>query len=246
MRGRWSALLALLLVALWSSVAAAYVPPPIRGHVNDQAGVLSKQQVASLERELTELRRSSGYHVVLLIVPSLADEPIEDVAYDTFNTWKIGDAKLDNGTLLVLAVAEQRIRIETGKGVGGELTDIESGRIIREQIKPLVVEGRWYDASVVGTRAIGATLTGKETPRGPPPPSSTSRELSLLEKLLIAGALLVVVILAIIFPGFRRVLFWVVWGLLRSRGGGGGGFDGGGGGGYRGGGGRSGGGGASG
>jgi uncharacterized protein len=235
-------LTALVLSVVPLASAQAYEPPAIRGHVNDAAGVLRVEEVRALEAELTRVRREHGYHVVVLLIPTLADEPIEDVAYDTFNRWGVGDKGKDNGVLLVLAVAEQRIRIETGKGVGGELTDIESGRIIREQIKPLVVAGRWYDAAATGTAAITQTLTGVENPGPSVRPSEPERDMSLLEQILLGITLLVVVILAIVFPGFRRVLFWVVFALMRGKGGGGGG----GGGGYSGGGGRSGGGGASG
>jgi uncharacterized protein len=236
-----------LILGLGASTARAYEPPKIRGHVNDTAGVLSSSQVRELESELTRVRQQDGYHLVLLIVPSLGDESIEDVAYDTFNTWGVGEAGLDNGVLLVLAVAEQRVRIETGKGVGGELTDIESGRIIREQIKPLVVEGQWYAASWTGMQAIAEALTGVAGPRGPPrsgPGERGPSELTLVHKILIGVGILILVILAIVFPGFREVLFWVLWAMLRR--GGGGRHGGGGGGGYSGGGGRSGGGGASG
>lgn len=229
-----------------AGVAQAYAPPPVRGHVNDTASVLTRAHVQSLESELSRVRQQHGFDVVVLIVASLAGEPIEDVAYDTFNTWGIGGEQRDDGVLLVVAVAEQSVRIETGKGVGGALTDIESGRIIREQIKPLVVAGQWYEATAVGTRAITEALTGVAGPRGPPAPGTTGGtddtvQLTLVQKILIGVGLVVVTILAIIFPGVRRALFWILLAFMRSRGGGGGG-----GGGRIGGGGRSGGGGASG
>ncbi|PRQ03367.1 hypothetical protein ENSA5_16750 [Enhygromyxa salina] len=241
---------ALLGVLIWLGVgqlgagALAYQPPAPRGHVNDLAKVLDPGEAQSLEAELSQVRRDHGYDLAVLILPSLDGEPIEDVAYDTFNTWGVGDASRDDGVLLVLAVAEQRVRIETGEGVGGELTDLESGRIIREQIKPLVVAGRWYEATSVGTRAITETLTGTAGPRGPPTARADEAvELTLFQQIALGLILVVVIVLAIIFPGFRRVLFWVVLVLLRSGGrGGGGGRSGGG----MGGGGSSGGGGASG
>ena len=238
-------LVALLALLVGAGVARAYQPPPLRGHVHDTAGVLSSGQVRELDADLDRVRRDHHFDIAVLIVPTLADEPIEDIAYDTFNTWGVGDEGLDNGVLLVLAVAEQRVRIETGKGVGGELTDIESGRIIREQIKPRVEAGQWYAAVDIGTRAIEEALTGVASPRGPPPASvDEPTELSLVQTILLFVGLIVVIGLAVVFPGFRRFLFWFVLIFFRRGGGGGGGGFGGGGG--SGGGGRSGGGGASG
>jgi len=66
-------------------------------------------------------------------VPSLGGEPIEDIAYTTFNTWKIGQHGADNGVLLVLAPGDRRVRIETGKGVGGALTDLQANDISTEE-----------------------------------------------------------------------------------------------------------------
>ena len=50
------------------------------------------------------------------------------------------------------------MRIETGKGVGGELTDLQSNDIIRVTIAPLLREGRYRDAVDQGTRAIADAL----------------------------------------------------------------------------------------
>ena len=43
--------------------------------------------------------------------------------------------------LLLIALEDRRLRIEVGRGLEGDLTDIESGRIIREQITPRLVDG---------------------------------------------------------------------------------------------------------
>ena len=42
----------------------------------------------------------------------------------------------DNGVLLLIAIEDRKLRIEVGEGIEGELTDLESGRIIRDQISP--------------------------------------------------------------------------------------------------------------
>lgn len=37
----------------------------------------------------------------------------------------------DSGVLLVIAYGDRKLRIEVGRGLEGELTDLQSGRIIR-------------------------------------------------------------------------------------------------------------------
>lgn len=162
-RGRW-AFLCLLLVVLFTGVAgvarAAYVPPPIAGHVTDAAGKLSASEIATLNQKLADYRTCSSNHIAVFLPASLEGAPVEDVAYVAFNTWKIGEAKKDNGVLLVIATAERKIRIETGKGVGGQLTDLESAEILREVVGPNLKAGRVFAAIDLATTRIGKALGG--------------------------------------------------------------------------------------
>src|SRR5690606_3392153 len=88
-----------------------------------------------------------GFAVVVYTVASLDGQSIDDVAYTAFNTWKIGSKEGDDGVLLVIAPKERATRIETGKGVGGALTDLESHHINRDAIWP-------------GLRAVRRLLAG--------------------------------------------------------------------------------------
>src|SRR3712207_7953276 len=47
----------------------------------------------------------------------------------------------DDGVLLLIATGDRRARIEVGRGVEGELTDLQSGRIISDQIVPRMRQG---------------------------------------------------------------------------------------------------------
>lgn len=242
------ALAALLLLLLPSARAqAAFTPPPLHSHVVDTAGKLSDAEELQLDQKLDALRRQTGFAIVAFVVGSLEGETIDDVTYKTFNTWKIGEAGRDNGVLLVIAPAERRVRIETGRGVGGALTDLQSNDIIRQRISPLLQQDRFYEAVDQGTAAIADALV-KGTPEagkrpGAPPQLGAP---DLVKVGLYAGLLLLVIVLAVVSPTFRSIL-WVIAQMIfwSGRGGGGRGGGGFGGSGYGGGGGRSGGGGSS-
>jgi uncharacterized protein len=216
-----------------SGAQAKFTVPTIEGHVTDTAHALSPDDRVRVEERLTRYMDELGIEIAVLIPASLEGETIEDVAYETFNAWKIGRAKLDNGVLLVIAPAEHRIRIETGKGVGGRLTDLQSSDIIDQRIAPKLRVNDYRGAVEDGVDSIAAALGSTKAPV--PAPAAQQRPSA---PLLIGMTLLFVVFVLV------RMRFggWWFFGGGR-RGGGMGGI---GGGGYSGGGGRSGGGGASG
>ena len=226
MRLRFFAFWLGLFALLWTARAEAFTPPPLNGHVIDTAGVLSREQVLVLDRKLDRARRDYGFAVVVFIPGSLEGESIEDVAYKTFNTWKVGSAKGDDGVLLVIAPKEHKTQIETGKGVGGALTDLQSSHINRDVINPLLKQGRFYDAVDRGTDAIVSELVsgtpgGTSDPgRAPGKHATETSGSSSLHAIGILAVLGLVIVLAIVSPTFRQILFFV---LLFGRGGGGGG-----------------------
>jgi len=241
MRPLWLALLLGLGLFTLARTGAAFDVPPIQGHITDTAGALTPEERAELEQRLTRYMDASGVEIAVFVAGSLQGETIEDVAYATFNAWKIGRAKLDNGVLLVIAPRERRIRIETGKGVGGQLTDLQASDIIDHRIAPQLRAGRTHDAIADGVDAIAAALG---SPGAPPPRASP-----LPKGYVIGFVVFLVIVLALLRRFVGGPFFWWGGGGGGGFGGGrgGGGFGGGGsGGGYSGGGGSSGGGGASG
>src|SRR4051794_33772849 len=87
------AMLLALATLLWTVTAAAFTPPKLEGHVVDTAGVLTAEQVLRLDAKLERARIEKGFAVVVFLPKSLGDESIDDVAYTTFNTWKVGSKK---------------------------------------------------------------------------------------------------------------------------------------------------------
>ncbi len=150
----------LLACVLAEHHAFAYVAPPLVGAVNDTAHLLSKDERDALEERLAAHRKAHGHEVVVFTLPTLGGESIEDVAYAAFNTWKVGRKGKDDGVLLVIATGERRTRIETGKGMGGEITDLQSKRILAERVGPRMKEGKPARAIADGVDSILSLLLG--------------------------------------------------------------------------------------
>ena len=131
----WLALLAL------ASPAAAQTFPQLTGRVVDQANLLRPEQELDLTSKLAALETRTGRQMVVATVASLEGKTIEDYGYRLGRHWKIGDEKRDDGVILLVAPKEKKVRIETGYGARVFLTDVVSGRIIRELILPRFREG---------------------------------------------------------------------------------------------------------
>ncbi len=97
---------ALLLLALAGVAAAALTFPELTGRVVDGAGILSPQARADLEAKLAALEAKTSDQLVVATVPSLQGTSVEDFANRLFREWKLGQAKTNNGVLLLVAPSE--------------------------------------------------------------------------------------------------------------------------------------------
>jgi uncharacterized protein len=155
----------LVLVNLSSGTAhdiatnAAHPLPTLTGPVVDDAALLPAWRRARLANRLRELRSRSGHQMIVVTLPSLHGERIEDVGLRVGNGWGIGDKYLDNGVLLIVAPTEQQVRIEVGRGVEGRIPDARAAAIIKEAILPAFARGAMADGIERGTDAIIAALS---------------------------------------------------------------------------------------
>jgi uncharacterized protein len=222
MKRALQALLVAVLAMLWAPPAQAKVEltTPLGSHVVDPNDLLPAADEALVERRLADTRRTRGFTIVALVVSSLDGEPIEDLAYRAFNTWGVGDSERDDGILLVIAADEMRTRIETGKGIGGDLTDLESAEILRDVVSAPLHAGKIAQAVDAGTQAIEERLSDRAS--SPGPADNKERDggfpWPFLLLLLLGG-------LSLFSPTARLALFSILGSL--SFGGGGGGLGGG-------------------
>jgi uncharacterized protein len=150
------------VVLLAALALGAYKPPPLNGHVVDTTGSLSAEDVRDLDLTIDAMGNTGGFALVVLVT-GLDGMAIEDIAYTAFNTWGIGEKGKDNGVLLVIAPQERRVRIETGKGIGGALPDLRTNDIIRTSIAPYLKQGQLRTAIEDGAIAIAQALRADDS-----------------------------------------------------------------------------------
>lgn len=162
--------------------AAALSVPPLTSHVNDYAGMISKETAATLEQDLARLEQTDSTQVVVLTIPSLEDEDMEGFSIKVAEAWKVGQKGVDNGVILLVAKNDRKVRIEVGRGLEGKLTDLVSGRIVRDGIIPEFKAGDYDSGIRNGVDAIIEVVKGEyhgrdrapaRTGRGVVPPMLT-------------------------------------------------------------------------
>ena len=153
--------LALILLFLCTRPALALEVPPLKNRVNDYAGILAPATARQLEEVLQNFELAESTQLVLLTVPSLDGDSLDDFSLRVVEAWKLGQTKLDNGALLLIAKNDRKLRIEVGYGLEGKLTDLVSGRIIRDIITPRFKEGNFDQGVIDGISAIMAAVKGE-------------------------------------------------------------------------------------
>ncbi|KIM10205.1 MAG: hypothetical protein KU37_11560 [Sulfuricurvum sp. PC08-66] len=156
----------LLLGALVASLWALEVPP-LTGRVVDTAGLFTAAQSAKLTAQLSSIETNTTHQIAVLTIPSLEDENLENYAHQVASTWQLGQAKKDNGVLLLIVKDSHDIRIEVGYGLEGALPDGLAGTIIRREMVPHFKEEHYYKGVKAAIEAIDAATRGEYTPEEP-------------------------------------------------------------------------------
>jgi uncharacterized protein len=153
----------LMLMMLLSSAARAdFVVPRLTGPVVDQAKVLSEEVAREIEFTIRRLQESGGPQVNVVVVETLSGLPIESAAIKIADAWKLGDQTRDDGVILLVSMGDRKIRIEVGQGLEGTLTDLDSKRIIEEQMTPAFRSGQASYGILLGSRAIMAKIAPQQ------------------------------------------------------------------------------------
>lgn len=158
---------------LLPAAASALEVPPLSGRVNDYADMISPETERELEDKLRAFEESDSTQIAILTIDSLEGDALEDFSIRVVEKWKIGQARKDNGVLLLVSKEDRRMRIEVGRGLEGVLTDLLAGRILDNIVKPKFKEGDFNGGFIDGTGAIIEACRGEFTADAKRQPSST-------------------------------------------------------------------------
>ena len=160
-------LAALCLLLLASAVALAQQLPAIpqlTSYATDQTGTLDAVGVAALDANLRAFDTRTGSQLVVLLVPTTGDLPIEDYALKVAEKNQIGRKKLSDGVLLLVAKDDRRARIEVGYGLEGAIPDATASRVIQEYLVPKFRQGDFAGGVTDATGVLEKLIEGEQLP----------------------------------------------------------------------------------
>ena len=119
--------------------------PDLNHFANDLTKTISETEINVLDKRLTEISRSKKAQIVLLITNNIGEHSLEEYSLKVAEKNKIGFKKVDNGILILIIKDLRKIRIDVGYGLEGQVTDVDSKRIIREILAPKLKEGKFFE-----------------------------------------------------------------------------------------------------
>jgi uncharacterized protein len=157
----------LSLIALGAGAGEEAPLPALSGRVVDTAGALPAVSREALTQQLAAFEATKGTQLVVVIVPRVEPDTIEQFGIRLMDTWKIGRKGVDDGAILIVATEAHQLRIEVGYGLEGALSDAITHRIIDETMVPKLQAGDLAGAVTAGVTQILAVIGGENLP----PPS---------------------------------------------------------------------------
>jgi uncharacterized protein len=144
-----------------ATLCAQALPPELTAPVNDFAGVIGADAERQLDDLIRKLRDASGDTMVVATVDTYqpyADLPSYAVKMFENRGNGIGEKGKDNGLLVVLAVKDRAVRVETGYDLEGVITDGFAGETSRETMVPFFRTGDYGGGLVAGATRIAQRI----------------------------------------------------------------------------------------
>ena len=197
------------------------------GWVNDFAGIIDATTNQKITALIGELNDKTTAEIAVVTIPSLEGEEVADFTNKLFTKWGVGKKGKDNGAIILVAVADRKIRIETGYGIEGVIPDGMAGRIIREIMTPRMRNNDSSGAIFAGTYIVASKIAAEYNQQLSGESATTETQvpvkLTLIQKIFSAIFMIIMLIVFIRHPW----LFLLLLTSGRSGGGSGGGFGGG-------------------
>ena len=207
--------------------------------VTDYTNTLNDADKQQLESKLVAFNDSTSTQIAVVIIKSVGDYDINDYAQKLGRAWGIGTQGKNNGILILVALGDRKVSIQTGYGSEGAVPDVTTHEIIQNDITPHFKQSDYYGGLNAATDDLIKFMKGEY--KAAKKPQTANDQSSGGGGGIIILIIIVVVILIIVFRGRgggggqiyggrggASPFWWFLGGAMLGRGSGGwGGFSGG-------------------
>jgi len=123
------------------------------GYLNDYAGVVDPASKAAIEQFCYRVQQVLGVQIAVVTFDSIGDEPMEDFGIRVARHFSPGDAKTNQGIVMILVIKDRKSDIEVGRGTEAYLTDGFSGSVLRA-MRPELRDGQYGPAILQGLQSM--------------------------------------------------------------------------------------------
>ena len=200
-------------VVIWlayAAVAAAQpLPPALTQPVNDFANVIDPESARQMDALIRSLQRTTGDVVVVATVETFQPyATLDDYAVKMFENGGrgIGEKGRDNGLLIVVAVKDRRVKVESGYELEQFVTDGFAGEVSRDEMAPRFRQGNYGAGLLAGVqRIVGRVAQGRNvTLQGVPQETQSVRRRRASGGGAIFWLFIAFIVLRAIVGGMRR------------------------------------------
>jgi uncharacterized protein len=196
--------------------------------VYDDADVLTQQQEQQLEMKLQDLAKSSSNEIAVVIVPSLCGMEKAQFATELGHAWGIGQAKEDNGIIVLVkpktASEKGQFYIAVGRGLEAVIPDATAYLIGQEEMVPSFKQNDLF-GGIDKALDVLISLSKKEYDSNAYASRYKKGGKSSKGSFGFVGIIIALVVLILLFKmrQVRRyslvndIPFWVAWSLFNSR-----------------------------
>ncbi len=135
--------------------------------VNDLAGILSSDQIQSLENELVAFNDSTSTQITVVTVASLNGYDVLDFTQRLGQAWGVGQKGKNNGIVILIkpkiGAEKGKAAIQTGYGLEGVIPDITAKRIVENEMIPAFITGDYFGGISAGVNTIKSLTKGEYT-----------------------------------------------------------------------------------
>ena len=126
--------------------------------------IVASSDVVLLNRLARQLEDSTQVELCVVAVNSIGEMEAFDFCYEVFQRWGIGKEGKNTGVLLFLAVESRDVRIMTGGGIEGVMTDAVCHSIVQETMMQPLRNADYSDAMALGALRIYEVCTDGAAP----------------------------------------------------------------------------------